>query len=84
MSDEFWEAMSKYNILLRISVYPPFMGVVSSCGRRLEDVPLVNTDGEYTIDFGAFEKAAAQPENKLLLLCSPPQPRGQSVDGRRA
>ncbi|MBO7358246.1 MAG: pyridoxal phosphate-dependent aminotransferase [Clostridia bacterium] len=64
-------------VIVMTPVYPPFMGVVSSCGRRLEDVPLVNTDGEYTIDFGAFEKAAAQPENKLLLLCSPHNPVGR-------
>ena len=64
-------------VIIMTPVYPPFMGVVKDCFRRLADVPLINTDGEYTIDFDAFEKAAAQPENKLLLLCSPHNPVGR-------
>ncbi len=64
-------------VIIMTPVYPPFMGVVRDCGRVIADVPLINTNGEYTIDFEAFETAAGRPENKLLLLCSPHNPVGR-------
>ena len=64
-------------VMIMTPVYPPFMGVVRDCGRRMADVPLINDDGEYSIDFAALEQAAKQPENKLLLLCSPHNPVGR-------
>ena len=64
-------------VMIMTPVYPPFMGVVRDCGRRMADVPLINDCGEYSIDFAALEQAAKQPENKLLLLCSPHNPVGR-------
>ena len=64
-------------VMIMTPVYPPFMGVVRDCGRRMADVPLINDGGEYSIDFAALEQAAKQPENKLLLLCSPHNPVGR-------
>ncbi|MBR5751063.1 MAG: pyridoxal phosphate-dependent aminotransferase [Clostridia bacterium] len=64
-------------VIIMTPVYPPFISVVKDCGRRLADVPLVNSDSRYSIDFDALETAAKKPENKLLLLCSPHNPVGR-------
>ncbi|MCR4621401.1 MAG: pyridoxal phosphate-dependent aminotransferase [Clostridiales bacterium] len=65
------------SVIVMTPVYPPFMGVVNDCGRTLEEVPLVNRESEYSIDFEALENAAKRPENKLLLFCSPHNPVGR-------
>ena len=41
------------------------------------DYPLINTDGYYTIDFAAFETAAARPDVTMLMFCSPHNPSGR-------
>lgn len=58
-------------------VYHPFSQAIADNDRTEVNVPLVNNDGFYTIDFAAFEAAAAQPENKILLFCSPHNPVGR-------
>ena len=58
-------------------VYYPFGLAVSSNNRKEVNVPLIETDGYYTIDFDAFEKAASKAENKILLFCSPHNPVGR-------
>ena len=50
-------------------------------GRNAIKMPLINTDGYYTIDFDAFEKAAARPDVTMLMFCSPHNPSG--VCGRK-
>ena len=39
--------------------------------------PLEYKEGRYSIDFDAFETAAADPQAKLLLLCNPHNPVGR-------
>lgn len=58
-------------------VYYPFGMAIEDTGRTEVNVPLLNQDGYYTIDFEAFEEAAAHPRNKLLLFCSPHNPVGR-------
>ena len=38
---------------------------------------LFRSDGYYTIDFDAFEKAAARPDVTMLMFCSPHNPSGR-------
>ncbi|WP_028273168.1 MalY/PatB family protein [Atopococcus tabaci] len=58
-------------------VYYPFGQAISDNKREEVNVPLLNDNGYYTIDFEAFEQAAAEPENKLLIFCSPHNPVGR-------
>ena len=58
-------------------VYYPFGGAISSNNRQEVNVPLIEDNGYYTIDFDEFEIVASKPENKLLLFCSPHNPVGR-------
>lgn len=58
-------------------VYYPFGAAIADTKRTEVNVPLANRDGHYTIDFDAFEEAASNPRNKVLLFCSPHNPVGR-------
>lgn len=58
-------------------VYYPFSMAIEMNDRHLVNVPLINEDNYYTIDFEAFDQAAAKAENKLLLFCNPHNPVGR-------
>lgn len=58
-------------------VYYPFSIAIDINDRVEVNVPLINTDDYYTIDFDAFDQAAADPKNKLLIFCSPHNPIGR-------
>lgn len=63
-------------IIFRPAYYP--FGLAISDNKRTEvNVPLIHQDGDYTIDFEGFEKAAANSKNKILLFCSPHNPVGR-------
>lgn len=64
-------------VLLFTPVYYPFFDAVKVSGRKLVEIPLLDHDRHYEIDWAAFEAAAADPANKLLLLCSPHNPVGR-------
>jgi len=64
-------------IIIFQPVYYPFMKTVEENNRTLVNVPLSEDAGDYSIDFDAFEQAAAKTENKLLLFCSPHNPVGR-------
>ncbi|NMB42895.1 MAG: pyridoxal phosphate-dependent aminotransferase [Clostridiales bacterium] len=58
-------------------VYYPFSSAITSNNRKEVNVPLIETDGYYTIDFEGLEDAASKEENKILLFCSPHNPVGR-------
>ena len=58
-------------------VYYPFSSAITSNNRVEVNVPLIETDGYYTIDFEGVEDAASKEENKILLFCSPHNPVGR-------
>lgn len=58
-------------------IYFPFGQAIKETHRTEVNVPLIEKDGYYTIDFEAFEEAAAKPENTVLLFCSPHNPVGR-------
>lgn len=58
-------------------VYYPFYNAVRNNGRKLVECQLINRDGRYFIDFDKLDSLAAQPENKLILFCSPHNPVGR-------
>jgi cysteine-S-conjugate beta-lyase len=63
-------------VLIQSPVYPPFFNLVKENDRVVENAQLVYSNGEYSIDFTAFEKAL-QNGVKLFLLCNPHNPGGR-------
>lgn len=57
-------------------VYHAFGRVVRAAGRELVELPLVNNDGRYEMDFDACDRAMTGRE-RLLILCSPHNPGGR-------
>lgn len=58
-------------------VYYPFGSTITSNNRKEVNVPLIETEGYYTINFEELEKQAVKAENKILLFCSPHNPVGR-------
>lgn len=59
-------------------VYHQFGMAVESDRRKEVNVPLIEKgEGHYEIDFDLFEEEASQPENKMLIFCSPHNPVGR-------
>lgn len=57
-------------------VYPPFIGVHHDAKVGLITVDHVLTDGVWSFDWEAMEKAVT-PETKVFLLCNPQNPLGR-------
>lgn len=57
-------------------VYYPFGNAITLNNRKEVNIPLIEDEGNYTIDFEAFEEAASKTDNKILLFCSPHNPTG--------
>lgn len=64
-------------IIIFRPVYYPFGTAIGDNRRTEVNVPLIEEDGDYRIDFESFEEAASKPENKILLFCSPHNPVGR-------
>lgn len=64
-------------VIIMRPVYYPFTSAVEDTGRRLVNVALKETNGCYTIDFDALEKAAAEPDVKAIIICNPHNPVGR-------
>lgn len=58
-------------------IYPPMIAAIENNNLKEVNVPLLNHDERYEIDFEAFEKAAKDINNKVLLFCSPHNPVGR-------
>lgn len=59
-------------------VYQQFGFSIDGSRRKEVNVPLIEGEGgHYDIDFEAFEEAAAQADNKILIFCSPHNPVGR-------
>ena len=58
-------------------VYFPFITSIEKLNRKVVNVPLLNENNYYYIDFDKFEEEAKKSENKLLILCSPHNPVGR-------
>ncbi len=62
-------------VLITSPVYGPFFGATTDEGRTLVDVPLIEEDGCYTMDYEDLEKAGTP--TKAMILCSPHNPGGR-------
>ncbi|WP_432360190.1 MalY/PatB family protein [Sporosarcina sp. UB5] len=63
------------NILITSPVYPPFFNVPGHQKRNIVECKLREENGNYSIDFDAFEKCLQQGV-KLFILCHPHNPGG--------
>ncbi len=64
-------------ILMTTPAYGFFQHTAEYNRRDYVCSPLINTDGEFTIDFEDFEKKAADPKVRLVLWCNPHNPTGR-------
>lgn len=64
-------------VVINPPVYHPFFTTVQDVsGRTLVEVPLIEEDGEYRIDFDAMALAFARPEVTAYLMSNPHNPTG--------
>lgn len=63
------------NILITSPVYPPFFNVPGHQKRNIVECRLREENGNYSIDFDAFEKSLQQGV-KLFIFCHPHNPGG--------
>ncbi len=65
------------SVLVQTPVYPPFLSAPGNAGLELLTTPILpEKDGQYAIDWDAFE-AAASKNPQLFILCSPHNPVGR-------
>lgn len=63
-------------VVLFTPVYHAFARVIRAAGRSVTECPLVQQDGQYVMDFDAYESLLTGRE-KMLILCSPHNPGGR-------
>ncbi|MBR5794735.1 MAG: pyridoxal phosphate-dependent aminotransferase [Erysipelotrichaceae bacterium] len=64
-------------VVIMRPVYYPFSSAITRNNRNLVNVPLINNNGRYEIDFEAFDQATKPEEVKMFILCSPHNPIGR-------
>ncbi|HID51132.1 MAG TPA: pyridoxal phosphate-dependent aminotransferase [Anaerolineae bacterium] len=64
-------------VILQPPVFFEFRMVVKSNGRKIVKNALKLTEGHYQMDFDDLEAKAADPRNKILILCNPHNPVGR-------
>ncbi|MEM7192329.1 MAG: MalY/PatB family protein, partial [Pseudomonadota bacterium] len=63
-------------VVLFTPVYHAFAKVIAASKRRVVEMEMINRDGRYEMDFGAYD-AAMTGNEKMLVLCSPHNPGGR-------
>ncbi len=69
-------------VILNTPAYNCFFSSIRNNGCRIIESPLVRVEIEdggftYEFDYDSLEKLAAEPENKLFILCNPHNPTGR-------
>lgn len=64
-------------IIIQQPVYEPFAGLIQKTGRVMVNNGLICNDGRYEMDFALLEAQAADPDTKVMILCSPHNPVGR-------
>ena len=65
-------------VIIQRPVYGPFSSTIEGTGRTIVNNQLISDDeGYYTMDFEDLEQKCKDPDNKLLMLCSPHNPVGR-------
>lgn len=64
-------------VILQPPVFFEFKQVIRKNGRKLSKNPLILEGSQYRMDFADLEAKAADPRNKILILCNPHNPIGR-------
>lgn len=64
-------------VIIQQPVYEPFAGLIAKTGRVMVNNGLICKDGRYEMDFDLLETQAADPDTKIMILCSPHNPVGR-------
>ena len=64
-------------VIIQPPVFTDFKTLITTGGRTVVRNPLTLTDDGYRIDFDGLAAAAADPANRMLILCSPHNPVGR-------
>jgi cystathionine beta-lyase len=64
-------------VIIQPPVFFEFNMVIKSNHRQRIKNPLIYEDGSYQMDFDDLEAKAADPRNKILILCNPHNPVGR-------
>ncbi|MBI9105602.1 MAG: PatB family C-S lyase [Spirochaetales bacterium] len=64
-------------IIIQKPVYYPFMMSIENNKRVIKNNALINNNGYYTMDFDDLEEKAKDPDNTMMVLCSPHNPVGR-------
>lgn len=78
----FFTAIRAYSrpgegVIIMPPVYYPFYHAIEANGRRMVKNSLVLEEGRYVINFDELEEMAKDPQNTILLFCSPHNPVGR-------
>ncbi|MEG0283414.1 MAG: MalY/PatB family protein [Erysipelotrichales bacterium] len=64
-------------IIIQPPVYYPFANTIKNNNRKIIENDLINDNGYYTIDFDDLRLKATDPNNKVMLFCTPHNPVGR-------
>ncbi|MGL5967999.1 MAG: MalY/PatB family protein [Kluyvera sp.] len=64
-------------IVVHTPAYDAFFKTIEGNQRQVVGVPLDKQDGQWYCDMDKLEEALSQPQNRILLLCSPQNPTGK-------
>ena len=65
-------------VILQPPVFTDFKPLITSADRTVVKSPLVLTGDRYTMDFEDLAAKAADPANRMLILCNPHNPVGRA------
>ncbi len=64
-------------VIVLTPVYYPFYSAIEAGGCQIRRCPLLYINNAYTIDYALLEQLAADPNNTMLIFCSPHNPVGR-------
>ena len=67
-------------VIIQTPVYNVFFNSIQNNGCEVLESPLLYKDGVYSMDMAGLEKAMADPQATLMLLCNPHNPVGKIWD----
>ena len=63
-------------VIIQEPVFYPFAELIEGTDRKIVNNQLINNDENYSIDFIDLENKLKDPNNTMLILCSPHNPVG--------
>ncbi|WP_088332588.1 PatB family C-S lyase [Lacimicrobium sp. SS2-24] len=63
-------------VMIQVPNYPPLLAAPQLNQLHRVDIPTLEQDGRWMLDFDELEKQAADPKTKLFVLCNPMNPVG--------